>query len=407
MYKCDHCNAEVEEIQVVDDGHYCDRCFNELFVCCDGCGETFSKDCVTEVNGNYYCDDCFDERYVYCCECGDIVERDDAHEYDGEHYCEECFYQRYTYCYNCDEPIRREDAHYYGDNAYCPDCFYDYYDYCHNCGYAYPLDELYEYGGYYYCQDCYEEEADNVIHDYSYKPEPVFFKERWENTLYMGVELEVEVKGSGDRISIADELVNYGDRWERMYCKYDGSLSNGFEIVTHPHTLQQHKKLRWRDILEWLDSRGCTSYDSGNCGLHIHLNKNFFTEKELQKLVYFFHRNKSFIRRFSQRRSEHIREWADWWDSSELAQGRNSSRYRCINITGSTVEVRIFRGTLCYDRFLATLQFCDAVSHFVKQYSLAFIMSWSRDSWKEFCRFIERNGYHHLVKYFKDKDLFA
>ena len=32
----------------------------------------------------------------------------------------------------------------------------------------------------------------------------------------------------------------------------------------------------------------------------------------------------------------------------------------------NTVEFRIFRGTLKYNRFIATIQFVDAISHYIK-----------------------------------------
>ena len=37
---------------------------------------------------------------------------------------------------------------------------------------------------------------------------------------------------------------------ENLYCKHDGSLDDGFEMVTHPMTLDYHRKeMPWKKIL--------------------------------------------------------------------------------------------------------------------------------------------------------------
>ena len=68
----------------------------------------------------------------------------------------------------------------------------------------------------------------------SYKPDPIFYG---KGPRYLGAELEID--GAGECSENAQEILNLanGD-WELIYCKHDGSLDDGFEVVTHPMTLK-------------------------------------------------------------------------------------------------------------------------------------------------------------------------
>jgi len=76
-------------------------------------------------------------------------------------------------------------------------------------------------------------------------------------------------------------------------------------------------------------------------------------------------------------------------------------KYQAIRMNPSgknTIEMRIFRGTLYYPRFLATLQFCDAISHYIKEIGVNSVIN--KKSWDLFidwCR--QKNNYIHFLKY--------
>ena len=60
--------------------------------------------------------------------------------------------------------------------------------------------------------------------------------------------------------------------------------------------------------------------------------------------------------------------------------------------------MRIFRGTLNSDRFLATLQFCDALAHYSKEVSIMSIRS--RLSWNSFLMWSKKTcRYNHFINY--------
>ena len=82
-----------------------------------------------------------------------------------------------------------------------------------------------------------------------------------------------------------------------------------------------------------------------------------------------------------------------------------SDRYVALNFASckNTIEIRIFRGTLHHARFLASIQFCDAVAHFVKEVGLTGLV---KDSWSVFldwCAY--KNRYGHFLKYVQDRKI--
>ena len=63
-----------------------------------------------------------------------------------------------------------------------------------------------------------------------------------------------------------------GNGLENLYCKHDGSLDDGFEMVTHPRTLAYHQaEMPWAAILQKAVQMGYTSHQGG------HLRASTFT----------------------------------------------------------------------------------------------------------------------------------
>ena len=89
---------------------------------------------------------------------------------------------------------------------------------------------------------------------------------------------------------------------DRYYFKQDGSINNGFEVVTHPFTIvYAHHHLKFQKIIKWLEKRNFMSYETGACGLHIHLDRDFFNELDITKLRLFFSANREHLYKFSKR----------------------------------------------------------------------------------------------------------
>ena len=211
---------------------------------------------------------------VLCSHCGARLTDEDLTEFEGAIYCHDCLEALTTVCDCCGARIRRDAAE--GDNEtdLCHHC-YDYnYTTCEDCGALLHTDDAcYDDSDYPYCHNCYEKLQQALIKSYNYKPEPIFFG---SGTLFMGVELEID--NGGDDSDNADTLLMIANRTgEHVYCKHDGSLSDGFEIVSHPMTLEYHtNEMNWLDIFENAVLMEYRSHQTDTCGLHIHVNRSAF-----------------------------------------------------------------------------------------------------------------------------------
>ena len=69
---------------------------------------------------------------------------------------------------------------------------------------------------------------------------------------------------------------------ENVYCKHDGSLDDGFEIVTHPMSLEYHiNEMPWCEVLGKAQQLGYRSHQANTCGLHVHVSRKAFGETEV------------------------------------------------------------------------------------------------------------------------------
>ena len=194
------------------------------------------------------------------------------------------------------------------------------------------------------------------------------------NAPFFGIELEVERKNSnGLKHKYMAGMIEH----EHWYFKNDGSLTDGFEIVTHPMTfnyIQQSEKT-FTDSLKLLVEKGYNSYDANTCGMHIHISKANFTTWHLYRFLKFFVENKEFIVAISQRKMEKLKKWANIEDDNDTSliykakkKDGNSERYVAINLKNtSTIEIRIFRGTLNINSFMKNIEFSHALFMYTKE----------------------------------------
>jgi hypothetical protein len=223
------------------------------------------------------------------------------------------------------------------------------------------------------------------INSYSYRPSMKFHKlsNENENAPFFGIELEVERKNSN---GLKHKYMAGKIDHEHWYFKTDGSLTDGFEIVTHPMTfnyIQQNEK-EFTNSLKLLVENGYNSYDANTCGMHIHISKNNFTTWHLYRFLKFFVENKEFIVSISQRKMEKLKKWANIEDDNDTSliykakkKDGNNERYVAINLQNkATLEIRIFRGTLNINSFMKNIEFAHfAYSHeFVRKQMFGFVL---------------------------------
>jgi hypothetical protein len=387
-----------------------------------------------------------------CTDCGHAVVR--AYRYfapddESRTFCYTCFEARYCYCHDCTNYVARGNAVTMSvvngrspeTRSVCETCapHYRACERCQNHFYYAPAPDR----PHYYDDDEneYEDEDDTVVtasprcprcypvprvHDYSYRPDPVFYHTAaddrngpQETRLYLGWELEVENRNDADRRSALSAI---DAEW--LYCKRDGSISHGFEIVSHPMTydwMRQNREefaRRWRALVRM----GFRSYDTSTCGLHVHMSRSAFTPLQLFRFQKLFYDHVAFATLISQRSESALNQWCSLTvddgtprekDAAMLrrarqklctggtieeydfrARGRrerrvgpvrmadpeasvgttngHAGRYAAINCEpGHTVEIRLFRGTLNVESFFKAMQFCVAAFHFAREHTTA------------------------------------
>jgi hypothetical protein len=298
----------------------------EIVLICDGCADGYG-DLMT------------------CAECDSLVSQYDTvtPADHGEAMCE--------YCYEV------------GTNAgYCEGCDqYFYYDPCEECG----------------------SDSDH-LHDYSYRPRPVF---HGTGPTFFGVELEMEAEGSMSPGEGRDLIAHHFDE-NRFYVKHDGSLNNGLEMVSMPMSLDA-----WREMMP--DLRRCYAdlvaggfrgWRTGTAGLHVHVSDAAFhnkrgetNEAHLWRFLRLYYTNATAWQRFAGRSGS---AWAQFDVSAvhrgekapiaELVKTRKKAgwaglRYMAWNLTNkNTYEGRMFRASINADRVLGNIESIHAAIDYTR-----------------------------------------
>jgi len=361
------------------------------FVCSE-CGDTHTTDKLNKFDGKTLCTDCFHDNTVTCVDCNTRIWEDDSYHDDDIYVCSSCYEHHYRHCNSCECLVTLDDVFYAYDDPYCEGCYHE-------------LDDRDD--------DEYDDE-DRAIHSYNYKPEPVFHGDG----IHYGIELEVDEAGEKD--AHAWEVLdvgNYND--DNIYIKHDGSLNNGFEIVSHPMSLQYHQtQMNWKGIMSKLIELGYLSHRTSTCGLHIHVEKSMLgdtferQETTISNILYFVEKHWNELLKFSRRTPDQMKRWASRYGYKDSpkeildhAKTGSLGRYVCVNLENRhTIELRMFRGTLKYSTFIATLQIVDEICNVALSLSEENLKALT---WAEFVRGIVKNTKSELVEYLKLKDLYV
>ena len=349
---------------------------------CTSCGNEFYREQLSPFDGELLCPSCLSNQTVYCSCCDRRIWTDDNVGTDAQPLCQDCFDDHFERCTTCNALIRRGDTYYRGDTPYCAECYQSV-----GCG--------------------------DEIMSYYFKPTPIFYG---EGKRFFGVELEID--GAGEDNDNAAEILHIANV-ERplVYCKHDGSLDDGFEIVTHPMTLDFHlHNMPWEQIVEEAKKLGYTSHQAGTCGLHVHVNRNAFGETEVQqdaviaRILYFVEKNWEELLKFSRRTQSQLDQWAARYGYKDqpkelldhAKKSAHAGRYTSVNLTNkNTIEFRIFRGTLKYNTLIATLQLLDRIC------DVALFMSDEQVKAMSWTTFVSGCTQPELVQYLKERRLYV
>lgn len=314
-----------------------------------------------------------EDSYRYCGNCDDTVHYDNTSTYDGERYCEYCINENVYDCDECGHSVWSGNSH-----------------------------------------DCRDDES-SLIHSYSYRPSPFFFG---SGKYHFGFELEVEARQMSRHEGAVTVQNHLGGR---AYMKEDGSLNDGFEIVTHPHTLENYQKEFDWSVLVSLKDEGFRSWNTSTCGLHVHVSRTAFGSEDpwsrhmdsnvrsqlilkkqahelrFMKLVY---DNQRQVERIAGRSNN---SYATFGDKGKLLRKmkygeQDNGRYSAINTENdATIEVRVFKGSLRKERVLSALEFVHAAVEYTRDVKVT-----SKNhalSWLKFTGYVSANAdnYPNLV----------
>lgn len=341
---------------------------------------------IVHIRCTWKCDDC-DKRYLN----DDRSDSEHSLAYpeslDGQDRCPTCVEEYITdnggesnffTCDNCDNRHTRDDMRVWNGGDVCSYCYDNNVNECDDCG------NYYWYGNRHDCEydndDDYEE-SNGVIHNHGYRPSFEFFG---SGNYHLGFELEIESRNQSrlDGAQFVQDVLG-----GHAYIKEDGSLTDGFEIVTHPHTLNEYQSNFDWGVLESLKRKGYRSWNTDTCGIHVHVSRTAFDvegitnrsrrilirqahELRFMKLIY---DNQRQVERISGRTDCH---YASFLDKGNLVpkvkQGyQNNGRYSAVNTDNdSTLEVRVFKGSLRKERVLSAIEFVTASVEYTRGLSV-------------------------------------
>lgn len=348
---------------------------------CERCYEYIFDDDYFELNGKFVCSKCKDDVKIFTCAiCG-----------KKEFYFNRRSIRVSSAVKKYIKPAALCD--YDGSNVLiCKDCYDNKIQYCPNCGDVSIIGLM---DG---C-DC----RSHTILDYSYKPKRpklLSTKKIKDNTLFLGFENECECHEDDD--SDCSDLNEFPEMLikelgNNVYCKEDGSLDYGFEIVTEPMTYEYILKNRkhFEKAFKKLSDNGVYSYKSDNTGFHIHLSKAAFIDKKhminFAKVIYLdkelsskiaLRNGNTYCYYLSQNELKNI-------DDTLNKQVDSCDRYRAVNFSNSnTVEVRIYKGNLEFNSCLTYIQHVVSIFNYT-----ASITKQDKDvSIIDYINYVNKNG---------------
>lgn len=412
---CAHCGVVIDGATADTMGYefegetVCRGCYLDETLLCDCCNVRFWRDDLEEVaNGDLICPDCLENNYAFCEHCEQYVRSDEINwcEDTCSNVCDDCVNDWSTSFFHCD---RCHDVHhgdtfevYYNDHSsetWCQSC-YDWHSvfFCDECERYFDEDHVdrYDDDGHCVCAYCFEGhnlipstpqafedirdwEAPSGVRPYGYKPTPCFLLTAAEkgnghdqsDTVCFGVELEMEDnRNYGRNLHTDADWLN--NKLGFTYCKRDGSLTNGLEMVSHPASFNfwMGKKDVLEEAFKEMIHLGYNSHDNGHCGLHVHLSLMPLLEANpnaASAMLVLVDRFWDELVCFSRRTEHQLAQWARRYYTKDkpyedLAKmnKREGVRYMAVNLQNKhTIELRIFRGTLKIETFIATLQLCE------------------------------------------------
>ena len=435
--QCDRCGELYEHGELArvidsygDDVYWCMDCVSNHAYVCDNCGAYTEYTTTVYVNGGTspreWCQCCVDE-YAFTCErCEDLVDSDSITEYHMEdgtymYLCDSCHDDHYCECEDCGRTVHVDDVWYSEteDANYCERCYAHHSDDDRN-------DDDDESSSHHSHHSHHNHYNSSALQSYSHTGGTYFWLDNGDNVLawhmdaesykklYLGIELETE--HSDDACHLASDLVaEFGN--ERICCKRDGSLDyGGVEIVSQPMTPICHLSSSaiphsdpngcyqfglWGRVAEIVHCHNGRSHDGGNCGLHIHISRDYFTCIDATyRIDRLFNRFRSQMVLFSRRQENNMHycklsEYDELHNIKDVCERKSKwrekkwgDRYVAVNDNNAhTIEIRLWRGSLNVETLRATIEFTAAVAIVANAIPDEMLETLTWNKFKSLCKF--------------------
>ena len=382
--ECSFCHSvlDTDEQRVMPDG---DIVCAECTLYCESCSTLMPNDDALCNENNVYCSDCA----TRCGNCSEVEHDDNVHRIGRELWCEGCYENHTFYCESCSESYPEYWNNYYvEESTYCESCYESECYYCDDC-------DEYRVNG----NDC---ECDGIsgsarqpcgcrgfIHNYSCKPN-LEFRGTSRKGVYMGFELEMEIRGSSDDLQEAARFASNA-LLPIAILKSDASIGrdgySGFELVTQPHSHTEYRDnsaLLWNTIETLRTSHKARSWDTNTCGLHIHVSRaGFSSGAHMHRFIAFIYHNSEMMMKFAGRKTDFARfndvYKFDEYDKPVMSfkhkvgnpQRNSTERYSAVNTQNrDTLELRFFRGTMNPSGVLSALDLTQALVEYTRELRL-------------------------------------
>lgn len=265
-----------------------------------------------------------------------------------------------------------------------------------------------EFDDYDYDEDCcdYDDDDDDYEDDavvrryHAVNRNTIYKNVNWKDPSLLGLEIETYIK-SGD---VDETVMSLLKDTDDIIAEEDGSIdrNRGVEFIFKP--------VPFSDITEdsfigkWaksLQSKSGVSWNAGrNYGMHISMNVGAMTELHIGKICHFINTNTNLAIKLAGRNSE---SWAAYQNYSKVTQWKyETDKYMATSRRSQKrLEVRIFRGSLNWERIRRNCEFLDAVRRFTK---ICGVNDLTQDKFIEFIQYNDnKKSYRLLNKFIKEK----
>lgn len=249
----------------------------------------------------------------------------------------------------------------------------------------------------------------SVIKYSTYSPKPRFKTVEGDtDNIFIGFELEAgDLECPSIRMDTAEVVNDLGEGF--LYLKEDCSIPDyGFEVVTHPASLQFHRQWKHAEVLEVMREAGMLSHDAESaCGLHVHVNRSALSSMKWLFVDWFVNKHKNFWVKVARRDDDYYAAYTDLHYQVHVCCnklkdicGKGYDKFVAVNFCHKqSVEFRIFRGSLRYKTLLGTLELVHALISWAKEVKMHDVLL--TGALPLFIDFVKTHDYPAGVEYLK------